>query len=259
MGRAWATTNSRLSADDWIQAGFAILTEEGTKALKLDRLCARLGVTKGSFYWQFTDMAGYRAALVQAWGEWRDDDRRHFCELSGLPPRDRLSELMSSLVSERHWTLEPAMRERAHTRYEGPTDRNGVKGNPMADDTRDRVTNFFQKRMANPLMRLMPFQTLLETTGRKSGEPRRTPLGGSRVGDQFWFVSEFGEKSQYVKNIKANLNVRVRLRGRWHKGVAHLVPDDDPHARLKSLPQMNSFGVRTFGTNLLTIRVDLTD
>jgi deazaflavin-dependent oxidoreductase (nitroreductase family) len=108
-------------------------------------------------------------------------------------------------------------------------------------------------------MRLMPFQTLLETTGRSSGQPRRTPLGGSRVGDQFWFVSEFGEKSQYVKNIKANSNVRVRLRGRWHNGVAHLVPDDDPDERLKSLPQMNSFGVRTFGTNLLTIRVDLTD
>ena len=129
----------------------------------------------------------------------------------------------------------------------------------MANDTRDRITNFFQKRVANPLMRRMPIQTLLETTGRTSGEPRRTPLGGSRVGDQFWFVSEFGEKSQYVKNIQANPRVRVRLRGRWHNGTAHLVPDDDPTERLKSLPQFNSFGVRTFGTNLLTIRVDFED
>lgn len=53
--------------------------------------------------------------------------------------------------------------------------------------------------------------------------------------------------------------MRVRLNGRWHRGVAHLMPDDDPHERLKSLPQFNSFGVRTFGTNLLTVRVDLTD
>ena len=52
---------------------------------------------------------------------------------------------------------------------------------------------------------------------------------------------------------------RVGLRGRWHNGTAQLVPDDDPHARLRKLPQLNSFGVRTFGTNLLTIRVDLTD
>jgi deazaflavin-dependent oxidoreductase (nitroreductase family) len=121
------------------------------------------------------------------------------------------------------------------------------------------VTNFFQKRVANPVMRRNPFQTLLETTGRKSGEPRRTPLGGQLVGDQFWFVSEFGEQSQYIRNIQANPRVRVRLRGRWRTGTAHLLPDDDPHARLRGQSQVNAFGVRTFGTNLLTVRVDLTD
>jgi deazaflavin-dependent oxidoreductase (nitroreductase family) len=82
-------------------------------------------------------------------------------------------------------------------------------------------------------------------------------LGGKLVDGQFWFVSEFGEQSQYVRNIKADPRVRVRLRGRWHSGTAHLVPGDDPHARLRELPQFNSFGVRTFGTNLLTLRVDL--
>jgi deazaflavin-dependent oxidoreductase (nitroreductase family) len=121
----------------------------------------------------------------------------------------------------------------------------------------DAVTNFFQKRIANPLMRRNPFQTLLETTGRKSGEPRRTPLGGSVVDGSFWFVSEFGERSQYIRNIQADPRVRVRLRGRWRSGVAHLVPEDDARARLESLPAFNSFGVRTFGTNLLTVRVDL--
>ena len=55
--------------DDWIQAGYAILAEEGIKALKIDRLCDRLGVTKGSFYWHFDGMPSYRAALVESWGE----------------------------------------------------------------------------------------------------------------------------------------------------------------------------------------------
>jgi deazaflavin-dependent oxidoreductase (nitroreductase family) len=119
------------------------------------------------------------------------------------------------------------------------------------------VTHFFQKRIANPIMRRNPAQTLLETTGRKSGQPRRTPLGGKRVGNEFWFVSEFGQQSQYIRNIEANPRVRVRLRGRWLGGTAHLVPDDDAAARLQELPQFNSFGVRTFGTNLLTVRVDL--
>lgn len=129
----------------------------------------------------------------------------------------------------------------------------------MANSARDRLTLAFQKRVANPIMRMLPFQTLLETTGRKTGQPRRTPLDGRREGNQFWFVSEFGENSQYVKNIKANPRVRVRLNGKWHSGTAHLMPDDDPHERLRSLPQFNSMGVRTFGTNLLTIRVDLDD
>lgn len=115
MGRARATANTRLSVDDWIQAGFAILAEEGIKSLKIDRLCSRLSVTKGSFYWHFTDIAAYRTALVQAWGEMRGDDRYDLEAVAELPPRERLLEMMSSLVSPRHWTLERAMREWART------------------------------------------------------------------------------------------------------------------------------------------------
>jgi len=120
-----------------------------------------------------------------------------------------------------------------------------------------KVTKFFQKRVANPLMRRNPLQTLLETTGRTSGQPRRTPLGGKLVGQHFWFVSEFGDQSQYVRNIQADPRVRVRLRGTWRSGTAHLLPEDDARARLRGLPQFNGFGVRAFGTNLLTVRVDL--
>lgn len=126
-------------------------------------------------------------------------------------------------------------------------------------ELRDRLTTMTQKWVMNPLMRLLPIQTLLETTGRKSGQPRRTPVGGKRVDNQFWLVSEFGEKSQYVRNIKADPRVRIRVGGRWHSGTAHLQPDDDPRARLRELPQLNSMAVRTFGTNLLTIRIDLDD
>ena len=115
MGRVRSTNHSRLSVDDWIQAGFAILAAEGIKALKIDRLCRHLAVTKGSFYWHFTDIAAYRAALVQAWGELRDEERRQFGELTALPPRERLLQMMSSLVSPQHWTLERAMREWART------------------------------------------------------------------------------------------------------------------------------------------------
>jgi len=69
-------------------------------------------------------------------------------------------------------------------------------------------------------------------------------------------VSEHGEDSHYVLNIKANPRVRVRIRGRWRTGTAHLLAGDDPLARLRQLAGINSTVVRIVGSNLLTIRVE---
>ena len=107
--------SNRLSMDDWIKAGYAILAAEGMKALKIDRSCSRLGVTKGSFYWHFDGMPSYRTALVESWGELREEDRRHIDDMGTIPPRERLSAMMTSLVSPRHRTLERAMREWARS------------------------------------------------------------------------------------------------------------------------------------------------
>ncbi|SCF92287.1 nitroreductase/quinone reductase family protein [Streptomyces sp. Ncost-T10-10d] len=122
-----------------------------------------------------------------------------------------------------------------------------------------RAVTSFQRHVVNPLARQSRSQALLETTGRTSGLPRRTPVGGSRVGQEFWLVSEYGEKSQYVRNIQADPRVRVRIKGQWHTGTAHLLPEDDARARLRRLPRYNSAVVRALGTNLLTVRVDLAD
>ncbi|MFJ6567931.1 nitroreductase/quinone reductase family protein [Streptomyces sp. NPDC091292] len=122
-----------------------------------------------------------------------------------------------------------------------------------------RVVTTVQRWVANPVSRRLPGQILVETVGRSSGLPRRTPVGGRREGNVFWFVSEYGDKSQYVRNIRADPRVRVRIRGTWHTGTAHPLPEDDARARLRTLPRYNSAAVQAFGTNLLTIRVDLTD
>jgi len=113
-----------------------------------------------------------------------------------------------------------------------------------------------QRFVVNPIGRQLPV-TMLETTGRKTGQPRRTAVGGSVLDNQFWMVSEHGDHSDYVHNIKADPAVRLRIGGQWRSGVAHLLPDDDPWVRLRSLPRLNGAGVRTMGTELLTIRVDL--
>jgi len=126
-------------------------------------------------------------------------------------------------------------------------------------EIKHRAVTAFQRRIGNPILSRLPFQTLLETTGRTSGLPRRTPVGGRRIGNAFWFVSEFGDKSQYVRNLRADPRVRVRIKGTWHTGTAHPLPEDDARARLKALPRYNSTAVRALGTDLLTVRVDLTD
>ena len=127
---------------------------------------------------------------------------------------------------------------------------------PDFNELKRSVVHGVQRRIVNPIGRQLPV-TMIETTGRKSGQPRRTAVGGRLVGNQFWMVSEHGEHSHYVHNIKADPKVSVRIGGRWRTGTAHLLPDDDPIARLGKLPALNSAVVRLMGSDLLTIRIDL--
>lgn len=130
---------------------------------------------------------------------------------------------------------------------------------PNQHDRKRRLVTRLQRWFANPVTRRLPTQVLLETTGRTSGQPRQTPIGGRLVGRQFWLVSEHGEASNYVRNIKVDNAVRIRIRGHWYAGTAHLLPDDDARARLKQLPRYNSAMVAALGTNPLTLRIDLAD
>ncbi|GAY18508.1 TetR/AcrR family transcriptional regulator [Mycobacterium sp. shizuoka-1] len=104
-----------LAATDWVEAGFSLLAADGVKGLTLDRLCRRVGATKGSFYWHFTDLSAYRSALVDTWASLHDSERAAFAANAGLPPRERLTRMMGVLLSQRHWTLERAMREWARS------------------------------------------------------------------------------------------------------------------------------------------------
>lgn len=108
-------SSARLSIEDWLQAGYAVLAKEGVRALKVERLCQEAGVTRGSFYWHFEDIHQYRCALVDSWKDFLERDRRSLVEVEHLPPRERLSAMMITLVSPQHWMLERAMREWARS------------------------------------------------------------------------------------------------------------------------------------------------
>lgn len=132
-------------------------------------------------------------------------------------------------------------------------------------DRKRAVSTFVTTRLFNPLVRALaqrgiapPSVALLETRGRKSGRPRRTPVGNGLRGDEFWIVTEHGWKAAYVKNIQADPHVRVKVGRRWYEGTANILPDDDPIERMRLLRRpVNDATVRLMGTEHLTIRIDL--
>ena len=128
-----------------------------------------------------------------------------------------------------------------------------------------KLVRAIQVKLLNPPIRalaargLLPGLALLETTGRKSGEARRTPVsyGLERGSNTFWIVSEMGRKAAYVRNIESDPRVRVCIRGRWRTGTAKVLDEDDPRARLRSISRLNAASVRALGSELLVVRVDL--
>jgi deazaflavin-dependent oxidoreductase (nitroreductase family) len=136
-----------------------------------------------------------------------------------------------------------------------------------------QIVHALQKYLFNPPLKLLfalgiapPGRALLETIGRKTGKPRRTPVGDGLVNNQFWIVAEHGMDAGYVRNIAHNARVRIKvrdgLRGLWKTGTATLLPDDDPRERQRWLARerpgssSNAAVVRLMGTNLLTVRID---
>jgi AcrR family transcriptional regulator len=56
-----------LTASDWAEAALQLIAEKGLRALTVSTLAARLGVTKGSFYWHFTGRSELLAAALARW------------------------------------------------------------------------------------------------------------------------------------------------------------------------------------------------
>ena len=117
-----------------------------------------------------------------------------------------------------------------------------------------RASTFLSARVFNPLVLAAaraglptPTVVILETTGRRSGLPRRVPVTRRIDGDTLWIVTEHGRRAGYVRNIEANPDVRVRVGRQWRPGRARILgPTTDGSAM-----------VRLMGTEHLKIRVDL--
>jgi F420H(2)-dependent quinone reductase len=77
-----------------------------------------------------------------------------------------------------------------------------------------------QQSVINPVVRLawdlgfpIPGDALLETTGRRTRLPRRTPACDGLAGETFWLIAQGGRDADWVRNIKATPRVRVKVSG----------------------------------------------
>ena len=108
---------------------------------------------------------------------------------------------------------------------------------------------------------------MLETTGRRTGATRRTPVANGLRGDTFWLISAHGPHAHYFQNFLAQPRVRIGLADHghlsWRTGIAQPMLDDDARTRHRALAKgrfgywLDGFLLRGTATNMTTVRIDL--
>ncbi len=61
--------DNRLTPGEWVRCGLRTLAAKGWPALRADALAKALGVSRGSFYWHFADVATFHRAVLHGWRE----------------------------------------------------------------------------------------------------------------------------------------------------------------------------------------------
>lgn len=57
------------NAEAWLDEGLVLLAEQGAPAVTLDRMCERMGMSKGAFYHHFGSMPKFRTRLLARYEE----------------------------------------------------------------------------------------------------------------------------------------------------------------------------------------------
>jgi AcrR family transcriptional regulator len=107
--------SSRLSVSDWITAGLELLAEEGITGVKIQKLCDRLGVTKGSFYWHFTDLDAFLGAMAKHYEDGARIFRDQFTALASQDVEKTLSDAVLFSFDNQLGRIERAMRDWARS------------------------------------------------------------------------------------------------------------------------------------------------
>jgi deazaflavin-dependent oxidoreductase (nitroreductase family) len=103
---------------------------------------------------------------------------------------------------------------------------------------------------------------LLTTTGRRSGQPRVTPLQYEELDDCYYLGSALGLQADWVRNIQANPRVELRVKNRRVQGCGRVVVDpcqiaDFLELRLARHPRMIGRLLQAEGLRLPPSRAEL--
>jgi AcrR family transcriptional regulator len=102
------------SHSDWLEAGLAALAEDGPNGVRIDRLCRRLSVSKGSFHHHFAGASEFKQALLATY-EIRAVKALNLAieQTKAVTPKDALAGLTAAITSREGFyrpDLEVAMR-----------------------------------------------------------------------------------------------------------------------------------------------------
>lgn len=114
-----------VTPENWLEIGLRELGRKGPGSLRLDALCKKLGITKGSFYWYFSGRADFMSKLLRTWEERETLALIEHVEMLGGTPAEKLRKLFTEANSGRvnfrteqairHWGhSEPAIRDMLH-------------------------------------------------------------------------------------------------------------------------------------------------
>ena len=123
----------RLNREDWLEESLRILGDEGSNLLTVERLCERLGVSRGSFYWHFKNREDFTLAIIEYWEQQSTTAIREQVFSLDVGPKEKLLKLLELVTTYKYnrfelpmrvWAMrDPSTREvllrMDRTRYEG--------------------------------------------------------------------------------------------------------------------------------------------
>jgi AcrR family transcriptional regulator len=101
----------RKTRRDWLRAGLRKLARDGVDGVRVEPLAKELGVTKGSFYWHFSDRSALLDAMLEEWAESATRAVIAQAEQAGREAQVRLDRLIEIAAEGYNPRIELALRD----------------------------------------------------------------------------------------------------------------------------------------------------